>query len=188
MRRAGHLSRRANAAGNPESAQLVELGRIVNRHGVRGELRMLPYNPDSDFLPSLDTVLLRRDDGPCEPYDVLGTRPHKRFLLLRLAGIGDADAADALIGKAVCVPRDSLPPAGPNEVYHVDLIGCRVCTDRGEELGRVTSVFPTGSNDVCVVRGPGRELLLPLVADVIVRWEPEEGEIVVRPIPGLLDP
>ena len=178
----------------PESArptisnpgELVELGRIVNRHGVRGELRVLPHNPESEALMELPSIVLTRDDAAPEWRRVLAARRHKRFALLRLEGVASADDAAVLIGCGVAVPRRQLPPPGA-AVYHVDLIGCAVRTTSGEALGTVAELIVTGSNDVCVVRGAGREVLIPLIADVIVRLDPTARTIVVNPLPGLID-
>jgi 16S rRNA processing protein RimM len=168
-------------------SQLVELGRIVNRHGIRGEVRVLLHNADSSSLFDLPDVVLTRPDGTREARRVLSARPHKQFALLAVQGAADANAAEALIGCTVSVPRDRLPPLEAAAVYHVDLIGCAVRTTGGELLGTVREMLVTGSNDVCVVDGAGREYLIPLVADVIAELDPGARRIVVRPLPGLLD-
>jgi 16S rRNA processing protein RimM len=86
------------------------------------------------------------------------------------------------------MPRADLPSAGPAEAYHADLIGCAVRTTAGEALGTVEELILTGSNDVCVVRGGGREVLIPLVADVIAVLDTGARTIVVHPLPGLIEP
>lgn len=168
-------------------ADLVELGRIVNRHGLRGEVRVLPHNPESGAVLALPSLLLTRDDGTVERRRVLASRPHKHFVLVTLEGVATANDAEALMGCGVAVPRADLPPAGPAAVYHIDLIGCEVRTTAGETLGTVREVIVTGSNDVCVVRGGGREVLIPLVADVIASLDTAARTIVVHPLPGLLE-
>jgi 16S rRNA processing protein RimM len=176
------------AAGSAAaSGELVELGRIVNRHGIRGELRILPHNPESAAVLALPSLLLARGDGTTERRRVLARRPHKRFVLVTLEGVTTASDADALIGCGVVVPRADLPPPGPASVYHIDLIGCAVRTTSGEALGTVQEVIVTGSNDVCVVRGGGREVLIPLVADVIASLDTDARTIVVHPLPGLIE-
>jgi 16S rRNA processing protein RimM len=86
------------------------------------------------------------------------------------------------------VPAADLPAPAPGEYYHADLIGCAVRTETGEEIGVVEEVLTTASNDVCIVRARGREHLIPLVADVVVDVDPSRRAIVIRPLPGLLDP
>lgn len=175
------------AASAGSSDQLVELGRIVNRHGIRGELRVLPHNPASSTVLELASIVLTRPDGVLESRRVLAGRPHKKFALLRLEGVDSADDAEALIGCTVSAPRAQLPRLEPAAVYHIDLIGCVVRTTDGEMLGTVCEMIVTGSNDVCVVQGAGREYLIPLVADVVAELDPVARTIVVRPLPGLLD-
>lgn len=183
---------RSNKAADREqgrgvSTSLLQIGRIVNRHGVRGELRVLLHNPASAVLEQRPSVVLRGVDGD-QHREITAVRPHKHFVLVRFAGVQTANEAETLIGREVWVSRDLLPPAGPNEAYYVELVGCRVRTEDGRDLGEVREVFATGSNDVCAVECEGRELLIPLITDVIVRLDVREREIVVRPIAGLLDP
>jgi 16S rRNA processing protein RimM len=147
---------------------------------------MLPYNPDSTLAADLPALLVRTPHGVRE-LPVAGARPHKRFLLLRFEGIDNVDHAAALVGSEVCVRPEQLPPLGPDEAYHRDLIGCSVDTEEGTRLGEVVDIMVTGSNDVCVVHDGKREVLIPLIEDVIVRIDTDAGTIVIRPLPGLLD-
>lgn len=167
---------------------LVELGRIVGRHGIRGEVRLLPHNPDSTVFSGLTHVVLQRDNQ-VERRRLLSVRPHKRVLLAQLEGIADANAADAIIGSVVSAPRHALPNLAPDQVYYIELIGCPVVTESGAPLGTVTRVFSTGSNDVCEVRDESHEYLIPLIADVVVRLNvtPPDRILIIRPLRGLLD-
>jgi 16S rRNA processing protein RimM len=169
-------------------AAVVELGRIVGRHGIRGDVRVLLHNPDSTALVGVTEIWLARA-GHVERRRLLSLRPHKRVLLAQLEGVDTANAAEALVGSTVGVLRDALPRLAPGQVYYVELIGCPVVTEAGTPLGTVTRVFPTGSNDVCEVTGAAREYLIPLIADVVVRLEVASPErvLIIRPIPGLLD-
>jgi len=174
------------AEPNVRDEPLVELGPIVNRHGIRGEVRLLPHNPDSDVVLAADALVLVRPDGRREVHRVRAARRHKRFVLLQLEGVTAAAAAESLIGCAVAVPRAALPPPGADAVYHADLLGCAVVTTAGEALGTVREMLVTGSNDVCVVRDDGREVLVPMVADVIAQIDVAGRRLVVHPLPGLL--
>ncbi len=177
-----------SAARSTDAGPLVELGRVVKRHGVRGEVRMLPYNPASTIAAELSSVFLSGEDGSYEKCRVTSTRRHKQFVLLRLEGVTTVDQAEAVVGRTIAIAHEQLPPTGPREAYHVDLLGCVVRTDTGQDLGTVHEMIVTGSNDVCVVRGRGREYLVPLVEDVIVRLDTAAGEIIIHPLPGLLEP
>ncbi|MFN8641353.1 MAG: ribosome maturation factor RimM [Candidatus Binatia bacterium] len=156
---------------------IVALGPIVNRHGIRGEVRLLPHNLDSETVEAAAALLLCWPDGRREPRRVRAARRHKRFVLLQLEGVDDATAAEALVGYC-SAPRAALPPAEDDAFYHADLLGCAVVTTAGEALGTVCEMLVTGSNDVCVVRDAAREVLVPMVADVIAEVD------VRRPAPA----
>ncbi len=168
----------------------MDLGKLVRRHGVRGEIRMLPYNPESPAVLAVDEVALYAEGALPRWMRITGRRPHKNFLLLRFEGVESAEAADPLIGSHVGLRREQLPALDEGEIYHCDLIGRAVATEDGAALGVVREILPTGSNDVLVVRGDGREYLIPWIDDVVVAGDQADGdgEIVIRPLPGLLDP
>lgn len=163
------------------------LGRLVNTHGVRGELRMLPHNPDSDTLRPGLPITLQWPDRQLA-VQVRTTRPHKRFRLLQLEGYDSIEAVQPLVGAEVVVDAAALPDLGADEVYHQQLLGLTVETVGGDRLGVVESVLATGSNDVCVVRGQGREYLIPLIAAVVQELDLAGARLIIDPIPGLLDP
>ena len=166
---------------------LVELGPIVNCHGIRGELRLLPHNPTSEAAAHSAELVVLWPDGRRESRRVTAARRHKRFVLLQLDGVTDLTAAEALVGCTVAVPRAALPPAGQDAVYHADLLGCAVVTTDGAALGTVHQMLSTGSNDICVVRDGTREVLVPMVADVIAEIDIAGRRIVINLLPGLLD-
>lgn len=168
------------------AAPLCPLGTIVNTHGIRGEVRLLPYNPNSATLRAGESVTLRWPDRTVRVL-IRALRPHKRFRLLQLEGYDTATAANDLVGAELCVDAEQLPQLAPGEIYHRDLIGLRVKTTDGRELGVIESMMSTGSNDVCVVRSGGREHLIPLIADVVREIDTASGWLVIDPIPGLLD-
>jgi 16S rRNA processing protein RimM len=175
--------------GNADSAgdaALIPLGQLVNVHATRGELRMLPFNPHSTTLSAGATVVLRRRDDR-QRWHIKAIRPHKRFLLLTLEGCASMAAAEALVGYEVCVAEDDLPPAGPGEIYHYQLLGMTVVTTTGAELGVVGEVFATAGHDVCVVRSPDAEHLIPLTANIVKEVDRERLRLVIDPLPGLLD-
>ncbi len=165
---------------------VVTLGRIVNTHATRGELRMLPYNPESTALHVGSVVMLQRGDDR-QRRSVAGLRRHKRFLLLTLDDCDSMTAAEALVGYDVCVPQAELPPPGPESIYHFELVGMTVECINGDDVGVVADVFDTPGNDGCVVRSAAREYLIPLVADIVKEVDRARRRLVIDPLPGLLD-
>ena len=167
---------------------LVELGPIVNRHGIRGELRLLLHNPESDAVVASAEVVVLWPGGRREARRVRGSPPPQALRAVaarrRRRRHRRRDARSA--APWPCRARRCRRP-GSDAVYHADLLGCAVVTTAGEALGTVREMLVTGSNDVCVVRDATREVLVPMVADVIEEIDLAGRRLVVRPLPGLLD-
>lgn len=164
----------------------IAIGKITGTHALRGEVKLHLFNERSQSLDVGTKVLLQNHpaDGPLE---IKTLRPHKRNLLVRFAGHETVEAAEKLIGAEVCVPREQLPALAESEVYHFQLIGMRVSTDQGVDLGTVREVLDLPANDVCVVRKGNREVLIPFIDDVIERVDVADNHLTVRPLSGLLD-
>lgn len=168
------------------SETLIALGEVVSTHATHGELRVHLFNPGSTTLSDGLTVVLRRG-AEQQQRRVVALRPHKHFILLSLEGCESMTAAQELVGYEVCVREQDLPPTGPDEVYHYQLLGMTVVTTAGSEVGVVADVISTPSNDVCVVRADAHEHLIPLIADVVRQVDRARHRLVIDPLPGLLD-
>ena len=150
-------------------------------------VRMRAYQPPAPSLVPGVVVVLERGDMRREAR-IISAAPHARGLvLLQLEGIGDRTAAEALIRARVLVPATALPPLDEHEFYYHEIEGFRVDTTDGRHLGEVAETFATGLNDVWVVRGTGREYLIPVIADVVQTIDREARRILIDPLPGLLD-
>jgi 16S rRNA processing protein RimM len=108
-------------------------------------------------------------------------------LRIALAGIGDGGTADALKGAVVTVAVADLPPAAPREYYYFQAIGCAVMTSDGRNLGTIEEIFATGANDVWVVRDGAREVLVPVIEDVVKSMDFAARRVTIEAVPGLLD-
>lgn len=171
----------------PDPERMVALGRIVNTHGIRGELRVLPYNPDTEALHAGTEVSLRHA-GSTRSVRVESSRRHKNLILITIAGIASMTDAEALVGSEVEVAADALPAPSDGEAYHFQLIGLEVITTAGERVGVVEEIFTTAANDVCIVRAEGgREVLIPYVDNIIREVDLDNRKLVIEPIPGLLE-
>lgn len=159
--------------------QYLQTGKIVGTHGVRGEVKLLPWADGPEFLLQFHTLYL---DG--QPYAVEHARVQKTCVLVKLAGVDTVEQAQALRDKVVSIDRaDAKLPAGA--VFIADLLGLPVYD--GERLiGKLTEVYPTPANDVYVVQGEdGEEHLIPSVPDFILERNPDEGFIRVKLIEGM---
>jgi 16S rRNA processing protein RimM len=145
-----------------------------------------PYLNDLACYQLLCEVALLLADGQFHSYRVVYLRPVGGRFLVRLEGCVSRETTQPLVGFDLYVRRDELPPPPAGEFYWFDLEGLTVYTEDGECLGRVEEFFPTGSNEVLVVRKGSRESLLPFIKEVILAVDEARGILHVRVIPGLL--
>ena len=170
-----------------EPRDLVRIGQIAGIHGLRGALRCRPDNPESESFSTLKTITIHTG-GQSREYQLLTAVPAGRGMLkIELAGIADANAAEALKGGIVMVARASLPPTKPHEFYYFQAIGCEVFLTDHTRLGTITEVFSNGANDVMVVRGEGREILVPVIEDIVKSIELDARRVVIESVPGLME-
>ena len=178
------MSDEAPSARKPALDRQVLLGRIHGAFGVRGEVKLESFTDPVRGILRYQPWILRRADGSETPVEGATGRETAKGLVATLPGIEDRDAADALRGAELWVPRSVLPPPKPGEYYWVDLEGLRVVNVEGIDFGTVSHLFSTGVNDVLVVRGE-RERMIPFVRPqyvtdidfekgvVTVDWDPE---------------
>ncbi len=162
------------------------VGKIVGAHGVRGEVKvsLMTDNPER-FRPGA-RLFLESGEGPV-PVEVVSARPHKGMMLVKLASVPDRNAAELLQWRQLLIPEAEAMPLGEHENYAHDLIGLNVETVQGEALGEIAEILFTPANDVYVVAGPGGELLLPALRDVVLRVDLEAGKVLVKIPDGLRD-
>lgn len=157
--------------------QRVVMGRIAAPYGVKGWVKVKPYTEYLDSLLDYPVWQLGKGGG-WRPYRVLEGRPHNKFLLAELEGVGDRDAAQQLRGLEVAVARDELPEPDEDEFYWDDLIGLAVVNVSGVSLGRVEGLLETGAHDVLQVVGD-RERLIPFTAPIVLEVDLAAGCIRV---------
>lgn len=164
----------------------VEIGRVARAHGLRGEVSVKLYFAESELLGSLDSVRLGSADD-CRELTIEAARPTPKGWLLKLRGVDDRNAAEALSGAPLWVPRSALPEPGENEYYLSDLVGARVVGPEGE-IGEVIEVRIHPSVDTAVIRAPdGRTLEQPLVDAWVEEVDLDAGVVRLSSTDGLVD-
>ena len=157
---------------------LIEAGEIVTTHGVRGELKILPWTDDAEFLKRFKTLYIIG-----QPYRVKSAFVHKGCLVAGLEGVNDVNTAMTLKGKTVCFARkDAKLPKG--RFFLSDIMGAKVVTEDGTEVGTLTDVIENPTQNVYVVTGE-TEHLIPAVPEFIIKTDPDKGIITVRLIEGM---
>jgi len=160
-----------------EQEAWVVMGRVAAPFGIKGWVKVQPYSEDPDALADFESWRVGHD-GQQVHYTVEAVQDHGNALVAKLAGIDDRDAAYALRGQEVSVPRSALPAPEENAFYWSDLIGLTAVNREGIELGRVDSLMETGAHDILVVRGK-RQHLIPFVAAFVGRVDLAGGTIEV---------
>lgn len=128
-----------------------------------------------------------RDDPDARRYGVRGGGSGRQGeIRLRLEGVDDRNAAEALRGSLILVAAEALEPLGEDEFYWHELIGCSVWTEQGEALGTVRELWNTGSHDVLVVTGDRGQVLVPTAREIMKVVDRAERRIEIEAIPGLL--
>lgn len=175
----------------------VAVGKVIKAHGIKGEVKVFPYSGYPDDFKSYDEIMLcaavplgaNRRDEPCvgEEYAVDRSRSQEKVAILQLRGVTNRDGAEALRGMELLIRKDKLPPLEVDCYYWHDLKGLTVKTDDGREIGRVTDLLVTAAHYILVVKGGGREYMIPAKNEFVARIDQEEGVLHITPPPGLLE-
>lgn len=165
----------------PLSKVRLAVGTIVGAHGVEGELKMRLSTDDPEHLLTIKHVYL---DDATRARTLLGVRFHAGMALIKLHGVWNREAAQALRGSVVRIAGKDARPLEPGEFYLYQLIGLDVFNDAGEKLGTVTDLIETGANDVLVIApaGGGKEFLLPNIPEYVPTIDPANRRLVARPL------
>lgn len=172
---------------------LILVGRIIRTHGLKGECKVLPESDDPNRLRELKRIWLGKTPNTAQPFTIqsvrLQTSKRGTIVLMQFAGIHTLDDAQSLKKSSVFAHLNDLPPLQPGEFFLHDLIGSRVVTDEGEQVGALKDVWEVqNSHHLYVVERPGdKELLIPAVPAFILSTDVHQGCIVLKTVEGLLD-
>ncbi len=172
-------------ATSPE--EQICIGAIAGVRGLKGEVRIKSFTADPDDIAAYGPV--STEDGERTYRINVTARAKKGLIIARLDGIEDRDAAEALKGTRLYVPKSVLPEPDDGDFYHADLIGLKAETKDGDTLGTVKAVHNFGAGDIIEIAadpggGPGEgkeDLMVPFTLDMVPEVNLSEGRIVVAP-------
>lgn len=166
--------------------EMFTVGKIVNTHGVKGEVKVVPTTEDPSRFEKLKSIYVEQR-RQMTTYEIQSVRYHKGCVLLKLKGIEDMNAAELLKGSNLKIDRKDSLPLKKDEYYISDLFGLQVYTEEGRYLGELVDIIETGSNDVYVVKKEEREkdLLLPAIKQVIKEVNVADQKMIVHLLEGL---
>lgn len=164
--------------------QFLEAGKIVTTHGIRGEVKIMPYTDTPELLAEFDRLFIGRDK---QELFIEHSRVFKNMVIAKIEGVDTPEDAEKLRNKVLFMHRDDLEL--DEDTYFIqDLIGVEVRdADSGFVYGKISDVMQTGANDVYVVTGGDREYLVPAIPDVVISTDIDAELMTIRPLDGLFD-
>jgi len=168
-------------------ADMALVGRIARAHGLRGQVivNLETDFPEERFQPGAELFVER--SGRVEPLTVTTVRFHRDRPVIGVRGVESMSEAEALAGLELRVPVDALAALPAGVFYRHDLVGCRVETTRGRDVGVVTGVEGSMSGSRLVIDGTGGEVLIPLASEICREIDAVGKRIVIDPPEGLID-
>ena len=166
---------------------LLEVGKITNTHGLRGEVKVVPWMDAPEDFERLERVYLRTRKEDI-PLTVKSVRYQKNNLIVKFAEYDDINDIEQYKNCVLCAERSELGELPEGSYYIVDLIGLEVLTEDGERVGVISDIFNTGANDIYEVKRDGKKaLLLPVIDEVVKEVDINNGKVIVNIMDGLDD-
>ena len=167
------------------------VGRIVNTHGVRGEIRVLSTTDfeEQRFAVGSKLAAFKKDDKKPTWVTVESMRRHKNFILLTFEGFYNINLVEPFKEGMLKVSMDQLAEdeLQENEYYHFEIKDCEVFSEEGELIGVVTDILTTGANDVWEIKAKGgKKHYIPYIEDIVKEIDVEEQKIIIHVMEGLL--
>ncbi|RAP76286.1 ribosome maturation factor RimM [Paenibacillus montanisoli] len=169
--------------------QWLSVGKLVNTHGIRGEVKVVSQTdfPEERFAPRNVLTLLQPETKQTLEVEVQSARLHKNMYIVKFRGYDNINDVEKYKGWELKVSKNDLVDLEEGEYYHHQIIGCKVNTDDGEELGVITEILSPGANDVWVIQRPkGKQLLIPVIDDVVLDVNVEAKLVKVHLMEGLI--
>jgi len=164
--------------------EFLEAGKIVTTHGIRGEVKIMPYTDTPELLAEFDRLFMGRNK---DEVTIVRSRVFKNMVIAKIEGVDTPEDAEKLRNKLLYMHRDDLE-LGEDTYFIQDLIGMEVRDADSDELyGVIDDVMQTGANDVYVVKSGDKELLVPAIADVVISTDIDGNVMTIRPLNGLFD-
>ncbi|MGE7927281.1 ribosome maturation factor RimM [Lysinibacillus xylanilyticus] len=166
------------------------VGRIVNTHGIRGEVRVLSTTDfeEERFAVGIKLAAFKKDDKKPTWVTIESMRRHKNFILLTFEGMNNINLVEPFKEGMLKITKDQMTNdlLKENEYFFHEIIGCTIVSEEGETIGAVTDILQTGANDVWVVKGTKKEHYIPYIEDIVKEIDVDEKKIVIHVMEGLL--
>lgn len=170
------------------SEAMFDVGKIVNTHGVRGEVKVKRITDFEDRFAVGSMLYITLEDQNSLELEIDGHRQHQQFDLLHFKGYDNINDVELFKGAYLKIKEEQLTPLAEGEYYYHEIIGCEMYTTSGEKIGEITSILSPGANDVWVIERPnGKEALIPFIKDVVKDVNVGSKKVTIELMEGLLD-
>ena len=166
----------SRSSGSPETTDRLVIGVFVGHFGVRGEVRLKPFTDFPERIPGYEYLIARLPSDEERVLTLERARRHKALWVLKFQDVDCLEAAEKLRGAEAMIEMEQAQPLPAGRYYDHQILGLRIVTCDGEELGNVREIIHVGPNDVYAVG----QRLIPATHDAILELDPEGGKIVVR--------
>ena len=160
----------------------IPVGRVTRTHGLKGELKFFPA--DQDYLVVQKDQQIRLGETT---FKIKSVRGVKSPFIVKFEGVDSIEAAQSLSGQEVLVAKEDFESLPEGEYYRFEIEGLKAFDDTGKYYGVIEEIIATGSNDVYVVRGNGKEWLVPMIDSVVQNIDLEEGKLIFHCVEGLFE-
>jgi len=174
-----------------KSAGLVECGRVGRAVALKGECQVIWASGSCPVSKGEHLLLSRDGKSEFEKFAVVGLRTQGSFSIVRFDGISDRNSAKTLNGSLIFIEEERLPQLGKGEYYSYQILGMKVVTEEGIEVGEIVRIFTAGENDVYEILPDGAkrgsEIMVPAISEVIRNIDIAKKVMTIRPMEGMLD-
>ena len=160
----------------------IPVGRVTRTHGLKGELKFFPADQDDLVVQNDQQILLGETT-----FKIKSVRGVKSPFIVKFEGVDSIEAAQGLSGQEVLVAKEDFESLPEGEYYRFEIEGLKAFDDTGKYYGVIEEIIATGSNDVYVVRGDGKEWLVPMIDSVVQNIDLEEGKLIFHCVEGLFE-
>lgn len=168
--------------------KMFEVGKVVNTHGIKGEVKVLRISDFEERFEVGETLFLVMESDQFVELVIDAHRVHKGFDLIRFKGLENINDVEHFKGAILKITEEQLTDLEEDEFYYHEIIGCDVYLKSGEKLGNIKEILSPGANDVWVVQQErGKDVLIPYIEDVVKQVDIPDKKVVIEPMEGLLD-
>jgi 16S rRNA processing protein RimM len=164
----------------------VLIGKVVGVHGIKGTNKLKSFAESLAVFNPGRSILIRDHRKRETSAELNWVKSHTGTPLISFKGVTDRAQAEALVGAELLIPQTELPELDEDTYYWFELIGIEVYSTKDEYLGRIESIFPTGSNDVYVVKDEKKEVLVPALESIVIDIDLEHKRMRVDLPEGLI--